>query len=1097
MRRNMSRLLRRAWHGLPIPIERKLRFKHRVFTSIPWAFSRFRAYRDWAATQGNPSSRLRRSGDVRPSHPPKPLGVRVHVPRLNADPPKAVPVTLVAFYLPQFHRIPENDAWWGVGFTEWSKVRPSLPLFKGHEQPLVPADLGYYDLTEPEIFRRQIDLAKLYGVGAYCFYLYWFGGKLLLERPLENYLEDPSLDLPFCLCWANENWSRRWDGLDQEILIEQDHSVTDDFAFIAHCARFMRDPRYLRVSGKPVLLVYRPSLLPSPLDTANRWRAWCRQQGLGEIFLVYPQSFDSAPPADFGFDAAVEFPPNNSGPPNISDQIEPLEGHVPPIVYDWTIFPERSRHYKATPYTLFRSVCPSWDNTARKGSRGAVFLGSSPAAYQEWLRNAVLDTCSRFRERDQRLVFVNAWNEWAEGAHLEPDVRHGHAYLQATRNALTGERHVPDSITRIIVVSHDAHPHGAQFLALNLARTLRQVFKCEVHLICLGAGPLKKDFAEAALLHDLDGKDPSGPEAQQLILKLYELGARAAIVNTTVSGSLITTLSIAGVRCIALIHELKGVLEQYSLQSQAKAIGEHARHIVCPAPAVAESFLVFSRAEPNRICLRPQGLYTRADRSVPRDIRRQQLREQLRLAEDCKIVLGVGYADERKGVDLFVQAALLSAQRSDRMHWVWIGHWEAAMQERVEALLTASESLRGHLHFPGFQHDTAPFYLGADAFALTSREDPFPSVVLEAFDAGLPVVGFEGGGGFADLATEGALRLVPHGDIHAFAREIDQLSMNGDLCASVVEQGHRLISERFSFRVYVRDLLALLDIRPARVSVIIPNFNYERYLGSRLRSVLNQSVALHEIIFLDDCSSDASVDLARSVLSASQIDHRIICNDANSGSVFRQWQKGIELATGDFIWIAEADDESEPDFLLAALRGFTGPGVVMSYCESQMIDSAGNRLAADYSDYVSGVDSRHWMNHFTQEGPQEVSRYMSVMNTIPNVSAVVFRRQPLQAAMRTSFEEICSFHVAGDWRLYVELLESGAVSFNPLALNRHRRHDRGVTLGERMDRLISEIGRMQDFIAARFDVPEPMRERALAYRASLADAIHPKEDQSP
>lgn len=352
----------------------------------------------------------------------------------SSSPQKIRPAArLICFYLPQFHPIPENDRWWGAGFTEWTNVRPAQPQFEGHYQPHVPIELGYYDLRDTETQRRQIELAKMYGIAGFCFYFYWFAGTRLLETPLRNYLADASLDLPFCLCWANENWTRRWDGLDKDILIQQQHAAEDDLAFISYISEYLQDPRYIRIDSKPLVIVYRPSLLPSPQATAQRWRSWCRANGVGEIHLAYTQSFERVDPAEYGFDSAIEFPPNNSFPPTI--KVRAASEDFAGTVCDWSVFPQRSRRYEAPSYRLFRGVNPSWDNTARRKNRAAIFVKSSPCAYQEWLVNAIADSRERLRSDEERLIFINAWNEWAEGAHLEPDERHGFAYLEATRVA--------------------------------------------------------------------------------------------------------------------------------------------------------------------------------------------------------------------------------------------------------------------------------------------------------------------------------------------------------------------------------------------------------------------------------------------------------------------------------------------------------------------------------------------------------------------------------------------------------------------------------------------------------------------------------------
>lgn len=375
-----------------------------------------------------------------------------HVPHRVEALPAQLPATLVAFYLPQFHPFAENDAWWGKGFTEWRNVTRALPQFEGHIQPRLPADLGFYDLRNPQIMRDQAQLAGEYGIGAFCFYYYWFSGTTLMEDPLRQWLADDSIDLPFCLCWANENWARRWDGRDEDILIGQQHSAEDDLAFIAHVADYLRDRRALKVDGKPMLLVYRPHLLPDARATAQRWRQWCLDNGIGEIHLAYVQGFERPDPRDIGFDAAVEFPPNMSNPRSLTADQYLINPEFEGDVRDWRELAAEITARPLPPYTLYPGVNPGWDNEARRSGKGRVYLHASPRGYGDWL-SATIHRRLAPVPANQRLVFINAWNEWAEGAVLEPDARLGHAYLQATRDALNAPA-VQGIVTRPCVVIH-------------------------------------------------------------------------------------------------------------------------------------------------------------------------------------------------------------------------------------------------------------------------------------------------------------------------------------------------------------------------------------------------------------------------------------------------------------------------------------------------------------------------------------------------------------------------------------------------------------------------------------------------------------------
>lgn len=344
-------------------------------------------------------------------------------------------VKLIAFYLPQFHPIQENDSWWGKGFTEWTNVSKATPQYVGHYQPHLPGELGFYDLRIPEIQRRQVELAKNYGVYGFCFHYYWFDGKRLLEKPLFQFLNDSEIDFPFCICWANENWTRRWDGQDKEILIGQVHTLEIDKRFIEDLEPILRHPNYIKINNRPLIIIYRVTLLNEPQKTFAYWRQFCLDHGLGNPLIVAAQTFGFTNPVSVGCDAAVEFPPHNVVIENITSKMQILNDQYSGAIYDYRKLVSHNINPLKIPYKVYRTAAPSWDNEARMPGRGHSFAFSSPKIYQRWLEEICYGEILE-QVDGERLVFVNAWNEWAEGAYLEPDRKFGYAYLQATRDAL-------------------------------------------------------------------------------------------------------------------------------------------------------------------------------------------------------------------------------------------------------------------------------------------------------------------------------------------------------------------------------------------------------------------------------------------------------------------------------------------------------------------------------------------------------------------------------------------------------------------------------------------------------------------------------------
>jgi hypothetical protein len=357
---------------------------------------------------------------------------------------------IIAVYLPQFHPIPENDKWWGKGFTEWTNVVKAKPRFPGHYQPHLPADFGFYDLRVPEVRIEQARMARENGIYGFCYYHYWFNGHILLERPLEDMLKSREPDFPFMICWANENWTRAWDGGEKEILIEQKYFEEDDVNHIHYLMKFFKDPRYIRINNKPVICIYRSTLLPNIEKTIELWRSEALREGL-ELYICRFESFGETGDKFMatGINAGIDFPPHINDEyrqwykykkiirRGINKVCRLLTGNnIFRLGEDYKKYVQfQLKRLITKSYTWYPCVTPMWDNSPRrKGSNFYILYNSTPKLFGIWLRN-VIDKFKPY-SNEENFIFINAWNEWAEGNHLEPDMKWGKKYLEEIKQLI-------------------------------------------------------------------------------------------------------------------------------------------------------------------------------------------------------------------------------------------------------------------------------------------------------------------------------------------------------------------------------------------------------------------------------------------------------------------------------------------------------------------------------------------------------------------------------------------------------------------------------------------------------------------------------------
>ncbi len=955
-------------------------------------------------------------------------------PALTA--PLSTDIRALAFYLPQYHAIPENDEWWGRGFTEWTNVRRGVPQYRGHHQPHVPhPDLGYYNLEDPEVMEKQAALARAAGIEGFVFYYYWFDGRRLLERPLDRLLATGRPDFPFCFCWANENWTRTWDGTENDVLIGQHHSPESDARFIRDLLPAFRDRRYIRVDGRPLLLVYRPGILPDFAATAERWRRICREEGIGEIYLAGVRSFLDMTTEALGLDALVQFPPLLTDTPNLAGnpQLE-VPASFRGFIFDYRKLVDISLDHLAGNRKMLPGICPSWDNTARRLERGTSWLNSSPETYQRWLGQLVRHARTNL-PAEERFIFINAWNEWAEGCHLEPDEKHGYAWINATRGALEPRRTGAPPQGDVLVVSHDAHRNGAQIVLLSLLREwARRDDAPSFRIVLLGDGPLRREFeglGETLALYD----HADDQTRDQMLRNFVAEPPKIILSNTVVNGPWLAKLRPLGIPIVTYIHELQKSIERWAPGEIMAATLRNTDHFIAVSPPVRDNLLAKHSVPADRISLLHPFIPVRHRPSTPA----HRIRQALGFDPDDLLVVGCGTTDHRKGPDLFIETAAKVCAQLPAARFVWIGGATSAEEQGQLQKLVAATPCADRIKFIGSRAAPRDYLAAGQVFFLSSREDPYPLVALEAADAGIPIVCFADSGGMPDFVRNSAGRTVPFADTTAAAEALLALLRDPAERANLGRAGqakvralHDAGAGSLRLAEILRSLTPTAAAEPGQrplVSVIVPNYNHAKFLPERLSSIADQTYRNLEIILLDDKSTDQSLEVLRDFVDR-EPRARLVANTTNSGSTFKQWRKGLAEAQGKYIWIAESDDSAHPELLATLVaRLEANENAALAACCPRMTDLEGKDLGTP-REWFADIGGARWETDFSSSGRREIAEVMTRKNAILNASGVLFRNSP---DLRELVDD--SMRLCADWLFWIRLLARGDFEYVARPLN--------------------------------------------------------------
>ena len=724
-------------------------------------------------------------------------------------------IKAIAFYLPQFHTIPENDKWWGKDFTEWTNTSKTTPRFTGHYQPREPHDdFGYYDLTDVEIIKKQAVLAKQHGIYGFCFYLYWFSGKRLLEKPLDLFLEHPEININFCLCWANENWTRTWDGYNKKILIKQDYTEDDPYKFIDDIKKYIIDKRYIRINGEPIILVYNPGKIPNIKNVFNIWKEYAINSGIGKIKIFICRTFEhTAKSLDIieNVDGEVEFPPHGLTIYN-EKRIKGITGSVFDYreIVNKVVSQLNKKDNDNYSLPLYRTPMLGWDNSARRASGWTVYAGYSLKFLYIWVKSIINEAKWKYND-ESSFIFINAWNEWAEGAYLEPDKQYGYANINTFSQAIFGFPFINELSLKkkknIIFVINDAVSDEEQILSINIIKQLKELFEYNIYTIIKNTGEMFDDY----IFYSTDILILEGRNKEEIKSWILNTNADTAICNNVLVGDILLLLSEYKIKCISLIYEMEKTIREYKCEDKFKIIINNASKIIFPSNYVRKSNESIMQIPDEKTVIYPQGLYAKNHYLNKRNEMRTYIRSKFKIPQNSKIVMSAGIGCYRKGIDLFIKCMLKVCKKCNNVYFIWVGQIEKYMDMKLNSILNGNGINNNFINI-GYEKDVMPYYAAADIFLLTSREDPFPSAVMEAMFSYLPVIAFENGGGYVEIVNNNSGGLVPMENVESMSEFTMRLLYDDNLRFKMGNYAHNLINEKYNFTTYIYFLIELLDM---------------------------------------------------------------------------------------------------------------------------------------------------------------------------------------------------------------------------------------------------------------------------------------------